>query len=230
MPEELVAIIVPLASAWLAGSLIGLERSYHGRPAGFRTHALVCTASALLMLATVHQQEWISGLPADAIATDPTRMAQGIMTGIGFIGAGVIFQEGLTVHGLTTAASIFMTAALGILFGIGYYAPAITATAITLAILAIFRRVENHIPTQNILRHVLRFHRDAALGEAEVRELLRDHGFVVTKMGYQLAGDSGSFEYRMVIGTFDPDNVARLASSLRARADVLEYSLSPMGN
>src|SRR5690606_34330868 len=93
MPEDWIQIIVPLGSAWLAGSLIGLERSYHGRPAGFRTHALVCIASALLMLATVHQSEWTEGLPVEAITTDPTRMAQGIMTGIGFLGAGVIIQE-----------------------------------------------------------------------------------------------------------------------------------------
>ena len=105
----------------LIGALIGLERSFHGRPAGFRTHALVCVASALLMLVTVYQNEWMTQVTIDAIRTDPTRMAQGIMTGIGFLGAGVIFKEGLTVRGLTTAASIWMTAAIGILVGIGFW-------------------------------------------------------------------------------------------------------------
>src|SRR5437667_581423 len=71
------------------------------------------------MLVTVYQNEWMTVMPLDAIRTDPTRMAQGIMTGIGFLGAGVIFKEGLTVRGLTTAASIWITAAIGILIGIG---------------------------------------------------------------------------------------------------------------
>ncbi|MBW3566815.1 MAG: MgtC/SapB family protein [Proteobacteria bacterium] len=230
MPQEYLEILIPLCSAWAAGSLIGLERSYHGRPAGFRTHALVCLSSALLMLATVHQEQWIGGLAADTIATDPTRMAQGIMTGIGFIGAGVIFQEGLTVHGLTTAASIFMTAALGILFGIGYFVPAILATTITLIVLGIFRVLEGHLPTQNILKHSLRFSRDNVLEENAVRDLLREHGFVISQMGYTLEDDGNVFEYRMLIGTVDPKNIGRLADTLRARNDVIEYRLAPMGS
>ena len=99
----------------LAGGLIGLERSFHGRPAGFRTHALVCLASALLMTVTAFQSVWIPEADLELFRTDPTRMAQGIMTGIGFLGAGVIFKEGLNVRGLTTAASIWITAAIGIL-------------------------------------------------------------------------------------------------------------------
>jgi putative Mg2+ transporter-C (MgtC) family protein len=119
MSEEYLVIVVRLVAATLIGSLIGFERTFHGRPAGFRTHSLVCVASALLMLVTVQQSQWMTGVPLDSIRTDPTRMAQGIMTGIGFLGAGVIFREGLTVRGLTTAASIWITAAIGILVGIG---------------------------------------------------------------------------------------------------------------
>ena len=130
MTAETIAIAIRLGSALAAGSLIGLERTYHGRPAGFRTHALVCLASALLMLVTVYQWQWLGGAASheETFRTDPTRMAQGIMTGIGFLGAGVIFKEGLTVRGLTTAASIWITAALGILYGIGFYYPAIAGT------------------------------------------------------------------------------------------------------
>ena len=72
-----------LVAALAAGALIGLERSYRGRPAGFRTHALVCTASSLLMLVTVYEHLWFSGGSARTVL-DPTRMSQGIMTGIGF--------------------------------------------------------------------------------------------------------------------------------------------------
>jgi len=80
-----------LLFAMVAGGLIGLERSYHGRPAGFRTHTLVCLASSLLMLVTLYQGVWFEQDSKGTVTMDPTRMAQGIMTGIGFLGAGVIF-------------------------------------------------------------------------------------------------------------------------------------------
>jgi putative Mg2+ transporter-C (MgtC) family protein len=96
MTHELLVMALRIVGALLIGGLIGLERSFHGRPAGFRTHSLVCVASSLLMLVTVYQNEWMTQVALDAIRTDPTRMAQGIMTGIGFLGAGVIFKEGLT--------------------------------------------------------------------------------------------------------------------------------------
>src|SRR5918993_4607091 len=137
MSEDELVIVARIAAALLVGGIIGLERSFHGRPAGFRTHSLVCVASALLMLVTVYQNEWMTSVPLDAIRTDPTRMAQGIMTGIGFLGAGVIFKEGLTVRGLTTAASIWITSAIGVLVGIGFYFPVIVATVLTLGNLSV---------------------------------------------------------------------------------------------
>ena len=112
MQQEYFTVALHLGSALAAGSLIGIERTFHGRPAGFRTHALVCVASALLMLVTTYQWNWLGSAPQEIIRIDPTRIAQGIMTGIGFLGAGVIFKEGLTVRGLPTAASIWMTSSM----------------------------------------------------------------------------------------------------------------------
>ena len=120
MGHDDLVIIGRVPGALAIGAMIGFERTFHGRPAGFRTHALVCIASAVLMIVTVYQNQWMTEVAHEAIRTDPTRMAQGIMTGIGFLGAGVIFKEGLTVRGLTTAASIWVTAAIGILIGIGF--------------------------------------------------------------------------------------------------------------
>ena len=106
MAQEYFEISFRLIAALAAGGLIGLERSYRGRAAGFRTHALVCVASSLLMLVTVYESLWFHAEGGARATIDPTRMAQGIMTGIGFLGAGVIVKEGLSVRGLTTAASI----------------------------------------------------------------------------------------------------------------------------
>src|SRR5688572_17581667 len=146
-PDD-IDIVQHLLYALLAGSLVGFERNYHGRPAGFRTHALVCLSSCLLMLITLYQARWFPTPTMERITLDPTRMAQGIMTGIGFLGAGAIMKEGLSVRGLTTAASIWITAAIGILFGIGFYFPAALASALTLGTLSTFRWIESKLPVE----------------------------------------------------------------------------------
>src|SRR6201746_891229 len=104
----------------------------------------LCMSPAMRL--TPHQG--MAFVECDAIRTDPTRMAQGIMTGIGFLGAGVIFKEGLNVRGLTTAASIWITSAIGILVGIGFYFPAIVCVVLTLAVLGLFRLIEARLPSE----------------------------------------------------------------------------------
>src|SRR5882672_11259528 len=101
MNEDHMVMAGRLLAAVLAGGLIGLERSFRGRPAGSRTHTLVCLASTVLMLITVYEWQWIESHAPDSIRMDPIRMAQGFMAGIGFLAAGVIFKEGITVRGLT---------------------------------------------------------------------------------------------------------------------------------
>ena len=230
MDSDLVTITAHLVGALVAGGAIGLERSHHGRPAGFRTHTLVCVASSLLMLVTLYQSKWLPGVPLDTIRTDPTRMAQGIMTGIGFLGAGVIFKDGLSVRGLTTEASIWITAAIGILIGIGFYYPAALATVLTLGILSAFRWLEARLPSHSYARHVLRFDRADVMSEDEIRALLAQHGFSIANMSYRATEDGTSFEYRMTIGSIDPGANARLADDLRALPRVRAFRISPTGD
>src|SRR3954463_6852943 len=163
MSQEILIVVARIGAAVVIGGIIGVERSFRGRPAGFRTHALVCIASALLMLVTASQVEWLTAVPTEAIRTDPTRMAQCIMTGIGFLGAGVIFKEGLTIRGLTTSASIWVTAAIGILVGIGFYIPAIAGSVATILILSVFRAVEQRLPSEYYAHHTLKFVREQVI-------------------------------------------------------------------
>ncbi len=230
MTSDYLVISTHLVGALVAGGIIGLERSFHARPAGFRTHTLVCLASSLLMLVTLYQWHWLPGVPLDTVRTDPTRMAQGIMTGIGFLGAGVIFKEGLSVRGLTTAASIWMTAAIGILFGIGFYFPAILATALTVGILSVFRWIEAHMPSQSYAHHVLRFDRDRVMSEEAVRALIREHGFTIANMSYQASEDGESFEYQMVIRSTDGRKTAELARTLLHLQQVRSFRIAPTGD
>src|SRR4030095_8651649 len=172
---DFLNIALRLLAAVSVGGLIGLDGSYHGRPAGFRTHSLVCLSTSLLMLVTVYETRWFPEVTQGRITLDPTRMAQGIMTGIGFLGAGTIMREGLSVRGLTTAASIWITAAIGILIGIGFYLPAVIGTVLTLVTLSVFRWIESYIPTWFYAHLVVRFARDQMMSEQEMRRMLADH-------------------------------------------------------
>jgi putative Mg2+ transporter-C (MgtC) family protein len=230
MTSEESVILVRVLAAVAVGALIGFERSFHGRPAGFRTHALVCVASSLLMLVTVYQNHWMTVVPLDAIRTDPTRMAQGIMTGIGFLGAGVIFREGFTVRGLTTAASIWVTAAIGILLGIGFYFAAGFGAAATLAILSAFRFIERRLPSEFYAKHSLRFERDAVMAEDDLRRVIGDHGFSIFNLSYHLSEGGKFFEYGMVIKSRDPRHADALSRHLAKLPEVLEFRIDPMGD
>src|SRR5690349_24583696 len=214
------------------GGLIGFERSYHGRPAGFRTHALVCVASSALMLLTMYQGQWFPESFAGRVTLDPTRMAQGIMTGIGFLGAGVIFKEGLSVRGLTTAASIWITAAIGVLAGIGLYVPMTFAVVLSLLVLSVFRWIENRVPTQAYYYFDVKYAREGNLSEEAMRELLGKLGFSVANFSYRLDGMGAdrSLRHKMTLQTTDRKAASHLARWLEENQTVLEFRISPTGD
>ncbi|HEU4923287.1 MAG TPA: MgtC/SapB family protein [Burkholderiales bacterium] len=230
MAQEYFEIVFRIIAALVAGGLIGLERSHRGRPAGFRTHALVCLASSLLMLVTVYESHWFPRESAGRVILDPTRMAQGIMTGIGFVGAGAIIKEGFTVRGLTTAASIWITAAIGILTGIGFYFAALLGTVLVLGTLSTFRWIEARLPTETYAIFMVRFRREASMTEPALRELIESTGFSLHNLSYRLHGDLGQFEYRMVLRTLVAANARTLSDKLKADPSVLEFRIAPTGD
>jgi putative Mg2+ transporter-C (MgtC) family protein len=223
--EMAVRIIVALA----AGALIGYERSYRGRPAGFRTHALVCMASSILMLVTVYEAHWVRAV-GDAVRLDPTRMAQGIMTGIGFLGAGVIMKEGFSVRGLTTAASIWITAAIGVLAGIGFYFPLLLSTVLTLGVLSAFRWIEARMPTQAYYHFEVRFSRESPMTERQIRELVERFRFSIANFSYRLDGEGRVRRYSMTIAAEDRSAAGQLAAALEEQEHVHEFRIAPTGD
>ena len=227
MAQEYFEILFRLVAALAAGGLIGLERSHRGRPAGFRTHALVCLASSLLMLVTVYETHWMPDSSTAQVVLDPTRMAQGIMTGIGFLGAGAIIKEGFTVRGLTTAASIWITAAIGILTGVGFYFAAVVGTLLSLGTLSLFRWIEARLPTETYANFMVRFSREATMPEAELLKAVTTHGFSVYNLTYRLAAEGTQFEYRMVLRSMGRESARALSDALRANRAVLEYRIAP---
>lgn len=229
MGAEDLEMLVRMLAAVVAGALIGYERTYHARPAGFRTHTLVCTASSLLMLLTVYEAHWVQ-TPAELVRLDPTRMAQGIMTGIGFLGAGVIIKEGLSVRGLTTAASIWMTAALGILAGVGFYFPLAAGTVITIGVLSIFRLIESRMPSQAYFHFEVKFARAGGMTKEALRELVVRHGFSIANFSYRLDGEGRVRRHSMVIRSNDRSSAERLYEALENTESVLEFRIAPTGD
>ena len=228
MHVDILEMTLRLLAALLAGALIGYERSYHGRPAGFRTHALVCVASSLLMLVTVYEAHWMPDTDS-IVQIDPTRMAQGIMTGIGFLGAGVIIREGLSVRGLTTAASIWITSAIGILAGIGFYFPLVISVALTIGVLSFFRWIEARMPSQAYYHYDVRFARDGGMTEQQLREMVERQGFSIANFSYRL--DEGRVRrHSMVIRSADRSSAGRLSATLEQTEAVSEFRIAPTGD
>ena len=217
-----------LMLALLAGGAIGMERALHGREAGFRTHALVCISASLLMVLMVYQWNLVPEQFLDTVRADPSRMAQGIMTGIGFLGAGVIIKEGLTVRGLTTAASIWMTASIGIVIGMGLYYPAFLATVMTVVTLSFFRWVESHLPSQMYAKFTVRFIRSKHhVDEDALRQLITEHNIRAFESSYHLDNEGKSFEYEMTIRSKNQADFRKLAQSLMEMEDVYELKIVP---
>jgi putative Mg2+ transporter-C (MgtC) family protein len=129
------AIVFRLVVAAALGGAVGIERELRDREAGLRTHLLVSSGSALFTLVSAYGFHEFLTTGGNIIQTDPTRIAAQIVTGIGFLGAGAIIREGLSIRGLTTAATLWVVAAIGMACGAGYYAAAITATVLTIVAL-----------------------------------------------------------------------------------------------
>ena len=125
----------------MLGNLIGFERELSDQPAGFRTHMLVSVGAALFTVAGAFGVEGLLDDRAVRIRYDPTRIAAQIVTGIGFLGAGAIIQQGFSVRGLTTAASLWVTAAVGLSVGLGYYSGAAFTAVFTVLALYILKRM-----------------------------------------------------------------------------------------
>ena len=222
MAGEFVVIAYRLMLALLAGGMIGFERSFHGRAAGFRTHTLVCVASALLLLLT-------DSKIADAteiIRMDPLRTIQGIMTGIGFLGAGVILKEGASIRGLTTAASLWITAAVGIAIGSGNTLLAFSSTVATLIVLIVFRWFENIFPSQQWAILTVRFPRASRFREEALMNIIRENGVKGKESGYHLEEHGKILVCQMNVYTGRKGDYFKLAEALRNMSGIQDFNLT----
>ncbi len=230
-----IIVCLNLLGALLLGLLVGYERSYHGRAAGMRTYGLVCMASAALTVIPGFPALWYGGLSvANAtLGSDPTRIIQGIVTGIGFLGAGVIMKEGFNISGLTTAASIWASSVIGIMVGVGFYAAAIFLALMCATCMMWVSRIEILLPSRQAVAIMLRFRRDFAPSEAVLRRAADRRGYEIAGGTLAIGFQDGQPEWRFVaIGRarIVPATLAELAQELTAFEGVDSFQLSHARN
>lgn len=215
--EASAVIVMNIVGALLLGMIVGYERSFHGRAAGMRTYGLVCMASAAVTVIVGYPEYWFGGLLALPPTADPTRIIQGVVTGIGFLGAGVIMKEGLNISGLTTAASIWASSAIGILYGAGFYFAAIMLALISSATMIWGGAVESMLPSRHAISLLLRFQNGYRPGHAEIAGLVQGLGYRIEQGSTTIASDNGHEEWCMVLITTGKTtaSVADIAASLQ---------------
>jgi len=226
-------IFINLLGALALGLIVGYERSYHGRAAGMRTYGLVCTASAAITIIAGYPHFWYGGQTATLVGPDPTRVIQGIVTGVGFLGAGVIMRDGFNISGLTTAASIWSSSAIGIMVGVGFYASAILLTLLSAASMMWISKLEEWLPSRPAIAIVMQFKHDFTPNIEVLRRVARERGYIIADGSMSINYKDGKPEWHFVavaIGKNKGAPMTVLAQELTSFEGVENYFLSHARN
>ncbi len=182
-------LVLRIVVGTVLGSVIGYERDIHGRPAGLRTHAIVALAAATFMVVSTHLVYYQSYRAGDFVEVDASRIAASVVSGIGFLAGGAILRTGVSVQGLTTAAGLWLVAAIGLCAGGGMYIESVAATALGVVALTVLRRFEDK-DDRNVRRRLRVTLSNQASSDAELIAHLRATGVSVTTEGWEHEGTS----------------------------------------
>jgi putative Mg2+ transporter-C (MgtC) family protein len=233
-PAELATnglILLHLAGALLLGLMVGYERSYHGRAAGMRTYGLVCMASCALVVISGHPASWYGGHGATPALSDPTRVIQGVVTGIGFLGAGVITRSGFTINGLTTAASIWASSVIGIMVGVGFYMAAMGLAFFATMIMIYLNHAVSKLPSRHAVAVTLRFKPGVRPSEDELRSHALERGYDIAAASLTIGSNANAQEWRFVaLAGASGAPLSALAAELSELAGVDGFELSHARN
>ena len=206
-------ILLQLCVSIVLGGLVGLERQAHGRAAGLRTHILVSLGSTLAMVVT---QSFGPNI-------DPGRAVAGILTGIGFLGAGVIVKSNEIVRGLTTAACIWFVAALGILVGQGMYAVAAVSTGLVLIVLTMLSWFSHKVPTVSYHTVVVRAKTvEASALDDQCRDVFCSQGFRIIAVSSRIANEPAQTELTFRLRTRKSPKIVQFSEPLLALPHVTQ--------
>jgi putative Mg2+ transporter-C (MgtC) family protein len=221
-----------LVGALLLGMLVGYERSYNGRAAGMRTYGLVCMASTALTVFAGQAAFWYGGT-AGNLPPDPTRVVQGVVTGVGFLGAGVIMKDGLSISGLTTAASIWAASAIGVLLGVGFYPAALLLALLCMLSMSMLHRLEARLPGRSTLEVCLTFGPPGPPTFEELAELAETRGYRVLHDSLRITFADSLPVWRFCVVALDRARAASpvlLAREMAASEGVASFSIVPVRN
>jgi putative Mg2+ transporter-C (MgtC) family protein len=210
-------MVLRLLLGAVIGGIIGYERQVHGRPAGFRTHILVCVACVLLMNASGYYHSLGVSEPA-YLRADPGRIAAGAITGVGFIGAGVVLRTGFSIQGLTTAATIWMVSAIGLAVGEGLYLAGIVTTGITMFALVVLRKVESRMP--KLYSRVLTIVTGDNVEEDDIIAVLTKHDVHISNVDYEQCSISETTTYNYAVSFYNKKLIKSILGELSSLADV----------
>ncbi len=231
-PQELATnlnVFLNILGALALGLMVGYERSYRGRAAGMRTYGLVCMSACALTVIAGYPQYWYGGhLSTHETAVDAGRIIQGITTGIGFLGAGVIMRDGLSISGLTTAASIWSVSAIGILVGVGFYGAAITVAVLATILMIWGGRLEALLPARHALAVTLQIQHPVDMTEHEIDSLIRSQGYELAKGSFSIQQQEGCTEWRFVavsLGKRRGGSLVKLGRKLRNAEGIQSFQI-----
>lgn len=226
MQSEL-AIVAHLGAAMVLGWLVGYERFFHGRAAGTQVYCLVSMASCAVTILAGYPALWFGG-QATPVTADPIRVIGSILTGVGFLGAGLIVQSGVNVRGLTTAASVWASSAIGILVGVGFYVSAACLTVLMILCMVTVPVIEQALPATVSLMVNVRFKEGHLPNSASVQGFLRERHLTIPESSLGVSFDSGRFllEFVVLVGAGSDANVLGVISQkLRELASVESFSV-----
>jgi len=222
-------IVAHMAGALLLGWIVGYERYFSGRASGSQVYCLVCTTSCAVTLLAGYPSLWYWGTAHDTAGADPTRVIGSILQGIGFLGAGIIVQTGVNVRGLTTAASIWGSSAIGILVGVGFYLPAVALTALFVISMTIVPRFERLLPSRAVMAGTVRF-RDGYTPQPElIHRYLAERGLRIPPDSLAITNNQGHFELQCLIfgdTVSSTDAMSRIVLELTAMEGIESFSVT----
>lgn len=224
-----IAVSTNLILALFLGLIVGYERAYRGRAAGMRTYGLVCMASAALTAVSGYSSLWFGGQIIDIGPIDPTRIVQGIVTGIGFLGAGIIMKDGMSISGLTTAASIWAASAIGVLIGLGFHTAAISLALISTVIMMIGAQLESWLPSKQAVSFTVRFKAGSFPCESDVCKIISAHGYEMAKGSISITSKDKHVEWHFVaISTNGKKGspLSHMSQTLLNLPDIEDFQLS----
>ncbi|MDB5861560.1 MAG: putative rane protein [Ramlibacter sp.] len=222
-------MVVNMAVALLLGWVVGYERHFSGRVAGSQVYCLVCATSCAVTLLAGYPGLWYWGTAHDAGGGDPTRVVGGVLTGIGFLGAGVIIQRGFDVRGLTTAASIWGSSAIGILVGTGFYVPAVGLAVLIVTSAALVPFIERRLPAHAPIAATLHFRAGYRPRIQDIDRFLADRGLSIPHDSLSITHDGTRFEVQCLIvadTAMRSEAMNRIAVEMAEMAEVERFTVS----